>query len=66
MKFIVYSNTFLQQKNPHEIFLTLIYGNFLLPKYCPFEPNFDRKFCTFFKGSLNFRAHALQLDLKKV
>ena len=66
MLFIVNSNTFLKKMCffPHEIFFTLIYDHFQLPNYCPFQPNFDGKFCPFFNCSLNFRAHALQLELR--
>ena len=68
MLFIVYINTFLQKNVffPHDFFFILIYGHFLLPNYCPFELNFDGKFCLFFKRLLNFRTHALHLELNKV
>ena len=66
--FIVYSNTFLQKKcvfsSCKEFYIDL--WSFQLPNNCPFWPYFYGKFCCFFKCSLNFRAHALQLELNKV
>ena len=66
--FIVYINTFLQKKCvlPHVRNFTLNCGPFQLPNYYPCQHNFYGKFCCLFKCSLNFRAHALQLELKKV
>ena len=66
--FIIYSNAFLQKKCvfPHLRNFTLIYGPFSCLIDVLFGPILMENYLSFFKCSLNLRAHALQFELNKV
>ena len=66
--FIIHSNAFLQKKCvfPHVRNFTLIYGPFSCLIDVLVGTILIENYVWFFKCSLNFRAHALQIELNKV
>ena len=68
MLLIIYSNTFLQKNVfvSHVRNFTLIYSPYSCLIDVLFGPILMENFVSFFKCSLNFRAHALQSELTKV
>ena len=66
--FIIHSNALLQKKCafPHVRNFTLIYGPYSCLIDVLFGPILMESFVSFFKCSLNFRAHALPFELNKV